>query len=157
MASFNSWYCAWRGEVLSEVVFTDEALVQVKGEEPNRARLGWLLLVPATSSIPSEHINVGVLNEVISAVQPQRQDWGAILCGQDTKNLMQKQHMEGWKIEDYNAVQRQQLKRRKLRMCKSVKAKEWGKSLAASEAVPDNHDKNSISTTGEKLNISVVT
>ena len=79
-----------------------------------------------------------------------------LLCGQDTKNLMQKQHMEGWKIEDYNAVQRQ-LKRRKLRMFKSVKAKQWGKSLAASEAVPDDHDKNSISTTGEKLNISVVT
>ena len=30
--------------------------------------------------------------------------------------------------------------------------KEWGKSLAASEAVPDNHDKNSVSTTGEKIN-----
>ena len=29
-----------------------------------------------------------------------------LLCGQDTKKLMQKQHMEGWKIEDYNAVQR---------------------------------------------------
>ena len=26
--------------------------------------------------------------------------------------------------------------------------------MAASEAVPDNHDKNSISTTGEKLNTS---
>ena len=155
MASFNSWYCAWRGEVLSEAVFTDEALVQVKGEEPNRARLGWLLLVPATSSTPSEHINVGVLNEAISAVQSRRQDWEATLW--IGYKEAQKQHMEGWKIEEYNAVQRQQLKRRKLRTCKSVKAKEWGKSLAASEAVPDNHDKNSVSTTGEKLNISVVT
>ena len=36
------------------------------------------------------------------------------------------------------------------RCCQQI-IKEWGKSLAASEAVPDNHDKNSISTTGEKL------
>ena len=40
MASFNSQYCAWRGEVLSEAVFTDEAMAQVKWEEPNRAGLG---------------------------------------------------------------------------------------------------------------------
>ena len=152
MASFNSQYCAWRGEVLSEAVFTDEAMAQVKWEEPNRAGLGWLLLVPASSSAPSEHINVGVLNEAISAVQPRRQDWGATLW--TGYKEAQKQHVKRRQTKEYNAVQRQQMKRRKLRRCKSVKAKEWGKSLAASEAVPDNHDKNSISTTGEKLNIS---
>ena len=37
------------------------------------------------------------------------------------------------------------------RCCQQI-IEEWGESLAASEAVPD--DKNSISTTGEKLNIS---
>ena len=53
-----------------------------------------------TINFAGEHLNVGVLNEAISAVQSHKTE--KLLCGQDTKKLMQKQHMEGWKIEDYN-------------------------------------------------------
>ena len=161
MALFNSQ------ERLSSV-FADEAMVHVNWEEPNRlgyAGLGWSFTgVPATTSTPSEYI-MGVLNKAIRAVQWQR--W--VYTIQNTKQLGN----NTWKGEEQKTtmqVRDKNQKGEKLRRSEPVKAKivahtkenfrlmpdvtskflkEWGKSLAAS-----NHDKNSVSTTGEKLNIS---
>ena len=72
--------------------------------------------------------------------------------------------MEGQKTKDYKTVQRQQQKEsdkvqasegqtgypysRKFRLIPDVASK-FLKEWAASEAAPDNHDKNLMSTTGE--------